>query len=357
MKILIPVFDLSANGGNRVLAELANIWVKFAHEVYFVMNHKNETPYFPTNGKIIWCDKKGKIKETHKGKPEEELLKTVYSNIVTFSNFLRKYSKNFDIVLANFSITALPVKLFSRTKNFYYVQAYEPGQVEVKDLKTRIIGIFLTQLSYHLGLKTIVNAEIFKNYKGIRSKIVIPPGLDFSIMHPNDKKKLFKKHKWVIGTIGRIEKFRGTQDISEAVNILRKKGVDVDFRVAFHNVNINCEHKLLQPHGDKNLAEFYRNLDINIYAQQIQPGAVNYPVIEPMACGTAVITTPSYPANNKNSWVVPVKSPEKIAAAVEEIIHNPNAAQEKVEKAKKDMIEFEWEKIGKKFIDVFEGRK
>ncbi|WP_341479706.1 glycosyltransferase [Clostridium algidicarnis] len=69
----------------------------------------------------------------------------------------------------------------------------------------------------------------------------------------------------------------------------------------------------MHPDGDDNLADYYRNLDILVAPGHIQLGAIHYPVIEAMACNVPVITTGYYPANDENSFIVPVKRPDKIA--------------------------------------------
>ena len=118
-----------------------------------------------------------------------------------------------------------------------------------------------------------------------------------------------------------------------------KKAIILKFKVAFNPVKYK-NHELVHPDGDKKLADFYRSLDILVAPGHIQLGAIHYPVIESMACNTPVITTGYYPANDENSFIVPVKRPDKIAETIEMIINDYSVAINKAEKARKDIKQF-----------------
>jgi glycosyltransferase involved in cell wall biosynthesis len=211
----------------------------------------------------------------------------------------------------------------------------------------------LAWLTYFLPITRVVNADIYRNYKNLKSKYVIPPGLDLDIYYPKDFTNTIKKD-FVIGCIGRIEEWKGSNDVTEAVKILHGKGYNVKYKVAFNPVNYD-KFELVKPDGDKNLADFYKSLDILVAPGHIQLGAVHYPVIEAMACKTPVITTGYYPANNENAYIVPVKNPSLIANTIIEIMEDYEKATEKAEIAYKTVSQFDWEIVSAKFIDVFKA--
>lgn len=339
MKIIIPVFGFAKAGGYRVLSNLATEWKKEV-DVEFLTFKNCEKPYFPTKAEI----------KTLPINLTDSFLKKTY--------FLVKYinqNKEKTIILANQNTTVWPT-LFSKNKNkFYYIQAYEPEFYdEYKGSKIKkIILKSLAWLTYFMPLKKIVNADLYLNYKNIKAKYVIPPGLDLNIYHP---KKLTKENKktLIVGCIGRIEEWKGAQDVGRAVEILHKKGLDIKLKVAFNPVQYE-NHELVKPNGDNNLADYYRSLDVLVAPGHIQLGAIHYPVIEAMACNVPVITTGYYPANDENAFIVPIKSPEKIAEIIEKIYLNYEIAYQKSEKAQEKIGEFAWEVVAKKFLEIIKN--
>ena len=61
MRILIPILGFAAQGGYRVLAELANAWIRRGHECDFLVPSTSPEPYFPTSARVVRCDLGGKI--------------------------------------------------------------------------------------------------------------------------------------------------------------------------------------------------------------------------------------------------------------------------------------------------------
>ena len=348
-KILIPVSGYVKSGGYRVLSELSNHWIKDGHEVEFVSYYESENPYYPTKANIIWINKNGK----------EELFNIKNRNEGNFKNntyslfkFLKKHSKEYDVVLGNYNITTIPIYFGSKTNNFYYIQAYEPGfYIGKQSVKNEVLKL-IAWMTYFLPLKRIVNADIYKHYKNIRSNYVIPPGLDLDIYYPKEL-KYKNKDEIIVGCIGRKEEWKGSEDVASAIKILHDKGYSIKFKVAFNPVKYK-NHELVHPDGDKNLADFYRSLDILVAPGHIQLGAIHYPVIEAMACNVPVITTGYYPANDENSFIVPVKRPDKIAKTIEMIINDYSIAMKKAIKARAEIQQFDWKIVSNKFIDIFE---
>jgi glycosyltransferase involved in cell wall biosynthesis len=183
--------------------------------------------------------------------------------------FLKKHSNEYDIVLANYNRTAWPVWLGSNSTNYYYIQAYEVEFSLARNIKA-FLERMTAWLTYFLPLHKVVNAKIYKKYKNIKCEQVIPPGLDLNIYYP---KKLLKNHnkEFVVGCIGRKAEWKGSNDVGEAVKILRSKGYKVKFKVAFEPIRYT-EYELVKPDGDENLAELYRSPDVLIAPGHIQLG-------------------------------------------------------------------------------------
>lgn len=351
LKILIPIISFGRAGGIRVLTQLANHWSSMGHEITFLTFFESENPYYPVSEKvtILWIGRDGfdLYKNIENYKPKNSMLK----RMIAIYRYLKRNSKNFDLVLANASETSWPIWFASRTLNFYYIQAYEVEFNLGKGLRKRIKRIF-SYFSYFLPLKRIVNADIYKKYKNIRSTLVIPPGLDFSLYYPKESSNTEENKIFTVGCIGRKAVWKGSDDVGEAVKIIRSRGYNVHFKVAFEPISY-LEHDLVKPDGDKNLSDFYRSLDVLVAPGHIQLGAFHYPVIEAMACKTPVITTGYYPANPENSFIVPIKRPDLIADIIVEMLENYANASSKAEIALSQIKEFDWFSISSKFISIF----
>ena len=336
MKIIIPVFDFGREGGYRVLSNLATEWGK-ENEVEFLTFSTSKEPYFPTKANIV------RLSNENQG--------SLIQKIIILNKYLREQSKD-TIIVGNQNLTTWPL-LFLKNKNiFYYIQAYEPEFYNEykKSIYKKYILKFTAWLTYFLPLKRVVNAELYLNYKNIKSKHVVPPGLNLDIYYPKELNKENKK-ELIVGCIGRVEEWKGAQDVGRAVEILHRKGLPIKLKVAFNAVKYK-NHELVKPNGDNSLADYYRSLDILVAPGHIQLGAIHYPVIEAMACNVPVITTGYYPANNENSFIVPIKSPEEIAKKIEEIYYDYEKAYEKTLVAQKQIKEFSWEIVGNKFLDI-----
>jgi len=350
MKILIPVFNFGREGGYRVLSQFANYWVKNNHEVTFVCCHASIEPYFPTQANIIYVNKNGNQTD---GLINPQLVSFFY-RFFSLYNWLKKHESNFDYVIANQSLTTFPVYLTCHSsKRIYYIQAYEPEMyLFQKNIKNYIFG-FLSWISYFLKFKRVVNAPLYLNFKNIRAKYYVYPGIDLNLF--NRLNKFNNKEELNIGCIGRIEKYKGTQYVFDAFIQLVENNPNCFLNVAFGDSSI--QHKNIRyiiPKNDEELADFYKKMDIIVAPGMIQLGAVHYPVIESMACGTIVINTGYYPASNKNSWIVPIQNSTAIVEAVNEIFNSPHDVQTKINMAFSQIQEFDWNVVSKKMIEILE---
>lgn len=353
MKIIIPILGkFGKAGGFRVLSNLANHWIENGNEVSFLSYVNTEPPYFPTNAELLYYNKKGELVSKNQQDTSEPLLR-----IFQMREAMRKAlnSSTADVVLANHSLSALPVKQSKiAAKKFYYVQAYEPEYYYRKSLKDFLLRR-ISKNSYNLGLDIIVNADMYKNYANLRSSKVVYPGIDLGIFHPNPVKKPKDKfQKIIIGTIGRLEEYKGTSYVIKAFQLLRAEfGDRVELHVAFgEEVMEETEGvKVLYPNGDHNLADYYRSLDMYVCAGTVQLEAIHYPVLESMACKIPLITTGYYPATTDNAHTVPIRNAEAIKQKVLEVISNADDTM--VNRAYEDVKQFKWTHIANKMLNYF----
>lgn len=356
MKILIPlVGTFSKEGGWRVLSELANRWVRMGHEVTFLSHKSYKEPYFPTEAKILFYDNKGNISELgFENYPKP--FGGPFSLRKQLSRALNKLSA--DVVLATQNFTVDPVsKSTIKAKKVYYIQAYEPEYYDNGPLRYKIYKQIAIN-SYKKGLVHIVNAPIYQDFKEIKSNKVIVPGIDLKNFYPKNNNG-FEDRPFIVGSIGRIEVFKGTSYIIEAFKNIRKNlGNKVELHLAFGNEDWNKIDgvKVLYPKNDKELADYYRSLDCYVCAGYLQLDAIHYPVIEAMSCNVPVITTGYYPSSENNSYKVKIKDSESIADKIYWVMDNYEDAKLKSDVALQMIQEFDWDRVANKMLEYFSER-
>lgn len=356
MRIIIPILGkFGKSGGFRVLSNLANHWIASGNTVSFLSYVNTEPPYFPTTAELLYYNKKGKLVSKNNTDTSKPLL-----GMFQLRKAMKEVLNNCqaDVVLANHCFTALPVKKsLINAKKFYYVQAYEPEYFYKRTLKDFIFKK-ISKNSYNLKLDIIVNADMYKNYANLQSSKVVYPGIDLDIFHPTlIKKSKNKFQKIIIGTIGRLEEYKGTSYVIKAFQLLREElGDRVELHVGFGEQEMEDIEgvKVLYPNGDENLADYYRSLDIYVCAGTVQLEAIHYPVMESMACKIPVITTGYYPATMENAYIVPIKNAEAIKQKLLEVISNADDDNARINKAYEDVNQFEWKHIANKMLNYFE---
>lgn len=353
MKIVIPIFSFGKAGGARVLSQLANHWISDGHDVTFLTHKSSDIPYYPTTAKILYFDNNGRLSL------ESNInYKVPITKVFGIRRLMKKALEKIecDVILANHSLTASPVvNTKNPAKKFYYVQAYEPDFFEPLTLKNKILQD-ISKKSYKLGLNIIVNAEMYFSYKEITADKFVPPGLDLNIFRPIERPN---NNKVIIGTIGRVEKHKGTGYIVEAFkNLVNTSNVNCELHVAFGTKDLeNIQGvKISNPDGDKNLAAFYRSIDVYVCAQTIQLDAIHYPIIESMACKTPVITTGYYPSSEKNAQIIPIEDEKAIEDSIIKFLNSTDLdIEKKVNEGYIDIQQFDWVTVSRKMLSYFKS--
>lgn len=356
MKILIPIIGFDRTGGYRVLSELANAWIRQGHEVAFLCIDSSDEPYFPTRAKIIRIDGDGLCSNT-KVKQEK---RSRWHYIKSLFLGLNLIGHQYDVILANHSLTAWPVAFASCgvAKKMYYVQAYEPGYYAgTRKLKGYLFAIG-SALTYHLSLNKIVNSPIYFHYVNLRASVFVPPGIDLE----NFKPAIFTKdiehaNSIVIGCIGRNEPEKGTIYVLRAFEELYKNDKRFVLRIAaFGNLPEGWKHEqceIVVPKNDNELADYYRSLDILVAPGTVQHGAPHYPVLEAGACGIPVVTTGYMGATDETAWIVRNKDVETIVEAIVNIVTDEKQRIRKRAKFLNDIKSYSWDRVATQMIMQF----
>lgn len=351
MRILFPVLAFSSAGGMRVLSKIADSLIAQGHEVKFLAPEGTQAPYFPTKAPIL------KYKTYLKRLPVFRTL----CNILGMYISLVRMRKSFDVVVANYNVTALPVAMATLGSNigYYYIQAYEPEfYIELKTISARVSAL-IARFSYRLPLIQIVNAPMYRNYHEISTQYVVEPGIDLEVFKCRDQTP--EGQELIIGCIGRKSKWKGTLEIIHAVQAVRiATGRDLKLRVAFELPDgVSAADfdfvEFFAPHGDEPLAAFYRGCDVFIATGLIQDGAFHYPCIESLASGCLVVSNYS-PANDNNSIYLSNVTSEKITGALSKVLSmSRQERNDLVSASKADVEKLKWSVIASKMVNVFKA--
>ncbi|MFG6461630.1 glycosyltransferase family 4 protein [Roseateles sp. DXS20W] len=362
MRILIPITNFGHGGGGRVLSRLASAWTAAGHPTDFLVDARSPKPYFPTDAGVHRFDERGLVDGPA---PDESAFASSGNGLSIYQGMyhgLNQIGTNYDVILANHSLTAWPVR-FARAGNarkFYYVQAYEPEYFALESgWKSKVLRRF-SEWSYSLALHQIANAPIYVGHRSIRATSWIPPGLDVSVFHRRSAIPHFSDRDTpiVIGTIGRKEATKGTIHVLEAFTRLHALDPRFRLRVAFGNLPDGWAQRpgieVVAPRGDAELAAYYRSVDILAAPGTVQLGACHYPVLEAMASGTPVVTTGYLPASADNSWLVPVRDSDAVADAILNIVATPaHELERRLDLAHSAVQRFSWQQVAKDFLDQF----
>ena len=341
-------------GGYRVLSNFASEWKSLGHDVVFLCPKDYHDLYYPTTAQVEYLPT---IYSKLPGFLRIKVLRDLFGLVSLLLALLARAGRD-DVIVANRDLTAFPTRLaalLKRSRGLYYIQAYEPEFYEFPNPLLRAIARAVSASTYSLNMLRIVNSPIYRKFYRLRSKHVAPPGIDLTIFHPKVTEGPATDGRLTLGCIGRVEIWKGTRDVVEAVQSLREQGLDVRLRMAFHRPE-EFAHldwiELVQPHGDPNLAEFYRSCDFFIAAGKIQYGAFHYPAAESLAVGTTLVGSPYFPATSENAYLFQECNSEAIAAALLGAIRDDEASRRaRVEAGLRDVAGLSWERAASRFLE------
>jgi glycosyltransferase involved in cell wall biosynthesis len=360
VKIALPILGFGRAGGYRVISKLATSWTQLGHDVEILVNHSSDQPYFPTEAKIRWLDDWGQEvpSSAFANLQKRRGFRQVFHRLCSLWLGLSRYARNADIILANHSLTAWPVMgAPSGARKFYYVQAYEPEYYARTDCGRKPLLQFVSWLTYFFPLRRIVNSPIYFNFRNLKARVFVPPGIDLDVFHPKRHSNSGILSPIRIGCVGRKEPDKGTRYVLEAFRILRSVGVASELQVAYGNMagdqaGIEGVHVSI-PSNDDELAAFYRSVDVLVAPGLVQHGAPHYPVMEALACGTPVITTGYLPANSDNAWIVPVRDSQAISDAIVDAKRNSALRLRRIQNGLRDIAQYSWQSVALRFLDEF----
>ncbi|WP_088228058.1 glycosyltransferase family 4 protein [Desulfosporosinus sp. FKB] len=296
MKLVIPVLSLET-GGTRFIYQLANELVDKGHNVEIVV---------PENGSIAWPLR------THITRVKELTSQTIPAG---------------DFLLPNFYPTVFPAWESKKGQVVRLSLGYEPMWVPEaeKSRESYLIDAPIISLSQW-------HRQLILQGTG-RDSIVIPGGVDTSVFHPCPKKSL-STGRLTIAYILRSKEhgytWKGSDDFWESCRQLKQCFPDFDIQVVTPegaSYKAPVPYTIVKAQADQEMALFYGQADIFVSTSYFE--SFSMPLLEAMACRTAVVTTDNggnrdYAKNGENCLIVPPSDINELTLALLQLLRQKN---------------------------------
>ncbi|MEM2102819.1 MAG: glycosyltransferase family 4 protein [Candidatus Bathyarchaeia archaeon] len=180
----------------------------------------------------------------------------------------------------------------------------------------------------------------------------IPNFVNAEIYHPVKP----KSDKFTALFIGRPTWQKGWDTFFEAASILKRKHKDIEFKVAGFDHKKTGKIRYLGYISDENeLAKIYSSAHVALLPSRADTFGVT--ILESLACGTPVVTTPSSPHKNLRLPLFYAETADEFAKAIEQLrslwIKNPGAYQKISEEAKNAAKKYDMQVILPKIEEMF----
>ncbi len=218
----------------------------------------------------------------------------------------------------------------------------------------RVPAVFHYRVSYSDGVYdrfvpmmcsklVAVSRSVANRFRGASGKVeVIENGVDMNCFHagaqgdglPAD----VRSHAPLIGTIGRLERAKGIHDFIEAISILKKSHPGIGAVIVGRDTNgegkqlvelcarLEVTDNVVFVDASDDIASLLAALDVYVLLSDNE--GLNRSIIEAMSCETAVVATAvggnsEVIADNDVGRLVPYEDPAAAAAAIDELVGNP----------------------------------
>ena len=277
MKLVIPVLSLET-GGTRFIYQIANEMVEKGHSVEIVL---------PEKAPVVW---------------------PLRTKITRVKELTRDTIPPADFILPNFYPTVFPAWESKKGRVVRLSLGYEPLWVKEteKALASYLIDAPIISLSQW-------HRQLILQGTG-RNSTVIPGGVDSTVFCPFPKRSL-STGRLTIAYILRSKEhgytWKGCEDFWEACQQLIPLVPNFNIQVVAPEVasyQAPLPYEIVKATSDSEMARFYAQADIFVSTSYFE--SFSMPLLEAMACGTAVVTTDNggnrdYAKDGENCLLVP----------------------------------------------------
>ena len=234
-------------------------------------------------------------------------------------------------------------------------------------------AIKIQKLYFDIFQLILPAAEHSKNLlikQGVNTKKIFKTGcgVDTGIFKPSISKK--QKSVKTIVSGGRFEKWKKLDDVINALAILRKRGLDIELKLAGDGAEKDTLERLTKKLGlekkvsfkgktsHEKLAEMLSDSDVFVSTSASNIGISNI-ILEAMASGKAVVSSDSIGAveaikNNENGVLYKTGNVKELVTALEKILKDDDFRKKLEQNARKTIIEkFTYAKVADDFLEAY----
>lgn len=254
MRIAIPVVSLRAQGGVRLLVEIAGKMDEMGHEVaFFVPRGKFDSPF-------------------RIDVPVQEI------GLFDYIRTIRAWKP--DAILYNFFLTTYLRPFFRDVKGVYFIQDYEADFYPVFHPFH-----YMARTSYGFSLPGIATSRWLASLTGAQE--VVYPGVRLDVFQYRPSRPWKRR----VLMFPRRQKHKGPDRIFRIAPVLRDRGYHLMFVTADEELRrkLKVFGEVFAPSSDGELVKLYHSANVLLYTSKKE--AFGLPLFEAMATGTPFITT------------------------------------------------------------------
>ncbi|MHB1357632.1 MAG: glycosyltransferase family 4 protein [Anaerolineae bacterium] len=355
MRIAVPLARTSISGGTRIALQYAEELAKLGHQVTLVFPSDTRFDYFSLPANVQ--------KKSVTVPPTARSLFKGLADIFAIGKAIPPS----DVILCNCWQMVFPalvsIALARGPRIVHLVQHLDSIIIAEKSWFYRWRNKLLYRFIYKLPITTKIVVSrwlkdaLFLDYGQV--SICVPNGINlrnFTGDHlpqwepPSDT--------FDILCTGRLAKWKGYQDVIDAVGMLTVSNPQVRLIVASRedvSIPVNITGVVIKPTNDLELGHLYQQCSVFVMASWCE--GFGLPALEAMACGAPVVTTAccgidDFARDGENCLITPPREPTKLAEAIHTIMMD-HALALRLSKAGIDTgREFTTERMARQLVEV-----
>ncbi len=354
MKLVWIAQDLHIGGGQRVICELSGEMARRGHRVEII---------YP-KGRGGFSAPAGVLERPCGWEIDSGLL----SLMVNFPASIAA-APLCDWILCSMPVSALAGFLAGRLRGarvLYYIMNDERG---LFDDRTLIKSDFLLDL-YHRFTDRMhrLPVEIAVNSRWTASRVRRGGRADFPVIHHGVDPARFtpegdvleRGDRFLIVTIGRRHRWKGLDDLTEALNRLKSSAEAPPFELWIITQDdlrptATFHFRLIKPSGDGEIARAYRTADLAVHPSWFE--GFGLPPLEAMACGTPAVITDSggvseYARDGVNCLLTPPRNPNSLAEAILRMMQDDSLRRRLRDEGLKTAARFTWRRAADQLEEI-----
>jgi glycosyltransferase involved in cell wall biosynthesis len=357
-RIRFPLEGFSHSGGMRVIITVANALHHAGMQVELAVPDYAAQPPFRLDSGVRLQVIGTPAALPHRGR-----------QLWWFQWLARHAADQCDIVVATFWRTMYPVQVSRlsrrvRPRVVYMVQGDDArSQIIERPMNPLLRAILLpaARMTYRVPAHAVMVSSWLRESVG-REGSVVANGVDRTVFFPAHQQG--HAPPWVVGAVARPSAQKGWKPLLQMCGrLVERWGGDIRFiftapePLPMDQIEPAVASKLtlVQPRSDEAMRSFYQSLHVFVFPSVSE--GFGLPPLEAMACGTAVVSSDDAGTSEfisaDNAVRVLGRDPEKLCAAVSELLQNHDERQRLIEGGLRTASTLTVQKQAERYVGFF----